>query len=187
MKNIKLFIFNILLLLECGIAFADYNIEFKVNKYKNIDDYDIIYFQNKKQIVKDIYKNRELVHREGSFPNGKIKFINYFDIVVASVNIKDNKFDGLCVFFEVTGNVIDRAFNLNKRIESNYKEGILDGTTTIFDEENRVSCILNYTKGKLNGEAVYFNYEDNFKKTVDFVDGNKNTEKIVKFQENEKK
>ena len=187
MKNIKYFLFNILLIFVCSVAFAENIFEFKVNRYKNIDDYDVTYFQNNEQKVKDIYRNNEFVRREGTFPDGKIKIINYYDTVVANINIKNNKFDGLCSFLEVTGNNKIKSYNINKRIDSNYKEGVLDGITTVYDEDNRVSCILPYIQGKLSGEAVYFNYENNFKKIVEFVDGAKKSEKIMEYKENEEK
>jgi antitoxin component YwqK of YwqJK toxin-antitoxin module len=186
MKNIRIIFINILLFLVCGIAFAE-NIEFRINRYKNFNDYDVIYFQNNKQIVKDVYKNNKFIKREGVFPEGEINFINYLDIVVANVNIKNNKFDGLCTFFKINDSNTTRIFNLCERIESNYKNGILNGETKIFDNFDRITSVLNYEEGKLNGPSIYIDYDNGLKKTIEFVDGIKKSEFVTEYTNNEKK
>lgn len=183
MINRIIFIISIFFIMVANIYCVEHSVEFKINQHNLYGNYDIIYYNNKEQIAKDIYKNNRLFKRVGKFPEGKVNFINYRNMLVAKVNIKNNKFEGLCIFYEC----LMQELEFVTRTEASYKDGVLDGKTTMFDRENRKLCILNYKNGTLEDYSVFFDYDNGLKKMVYFVNGENKSEIVKEYIENEEK
>lgn len=178
MINKKIFI-SIFFLLTCFVSllYADsiYNIEFNVKMY-NQNDYDIFYYKNYKEIAKQAFRNNKLVKTTGEFPDGTINLVNFNNIPVAVVNMKNNKLDGICTFFQeryTQRTIVEQNYD---KIISEYKDGMLNGITKVVDKYGDIIFELNYKNNILDGQSVYYDYNLMKKQVILFNNGIKSSE-----------
>lgn len=175
----KLFISLLIFLMFPVIGYCLEYVEFTLTTYDNAD-YEITYYKNYKEIAKQYYKDNKLTKMTGALPDGKIKLVNFNNLPVAVVNVKNNKFDGVCVFLQRKYST--RFSPPYEKVKSVYKNGVLDGVTEVFNVNGDVDFKLNYKNGVLDGESVFFDYEANEKKIVEFKNGEKYSEQILKIK-----
>lgn len=177
MRN-KLLILILILLMFPVMCYCEQDIEFTVTTYNNNDyDYDITYYYNYEEIAKQHFENNKIVTMTGKLPNGKLNLVNYNNISVATINVKNNKFNGLCTFLQRRYSI--RFAPPYDKVQSMYKDGLLNGTTKIFNMNDQLIFELNYKEGFLDGESIYFDYNLMKKKIVKFYHGERQSEKTV--------
>ncbi len=175
----KIFIPLLISLFFPVIAYCAEYIDFTLTTYDN-SNYDITYYRKYKEIAKQYYKGNKLVKMTGSLPDGKLKLLNFNNLPVAIVNIKNNKFEGQCIFLQRKYSV---RFNPPyEKVKSMYKAGILNGPTEIFNINGDIAFKLNYKDGALDGESFFFDYAANEKKVMLFKNGKKVSEHVSKIK-----
>lgn len=172
----KLFTLILILIMFPILCYCEQYVEFTVTTYEN-NDYDITYYYNYEEIAKQYFKDNKIVKTIGKLPDGTLNLVNFNNITVATINIKNNKFNGLCTFLQRRYSV--RFAPPYDKVQSMYKDGVLNGPTKIFNISNQVVFELNYKDGILDGESVFFDYTLKKRKVVDFKNGQKQSEKVI--------
>lgn len=178
----KYLIFIFIFFITVINLYADaYNIEFTLKTYSD-SNYDITYYQNYKEIVKQTFKDNKLVKTKGKFPDGTLNIVNFNNIPIAILNIKNNKLNGVCTFFQERYE--QRSLNQSNydKIISIYEDGVLNGTTKIIDKFDNIIFELNYKNGVLDGQSIFYDYNVMKKHTTIFDNGTKVSEQIDNFE-----
>ena len=141
----------------------------KMNEYINkLENADI----NTKQIINDLKKNKnyinnliggELKHEIIYDVDGRIKEEGYLDL-------EDGKKTGKWTYFN---------YDNNQRKEHEYVDGLKNGKSITFDENDRIIEEGDYENNNKTGKWIYFDHKNNIKEEIEYLNGHKNGKTVL--------